>query len=311
MQKKINPIPLLILSLTLLLSACQLPFSTGAKEVLATQTPIILIATDVPSSTSTPVTATVTATLAPPTATATETQTPTETVTETSTSTATLTKTPPPTRAGGLFYAAYMPSAPVIDGVWDEWSSTAYSANAVVYGGSERSDSTDLDASLRIGWDWHYLYLAVKIHDDVYAQHASGQNLYLGDSLELLFDAYLYDDFYSAEMTGDDYEIGISPGNPDVNGSKEAVAWYPRSGNGSRNSVVIGSVRNDGVTRVEVAIPWGVLGVSPYNWAHYGFAFSVSDNDNTNENLQQSMVSCVPGRKLLNPTTWGELILSP
>jgi hypothetical protein len=291
----------LFLGLALGISACQL---TGSTVSLATQTPIILIATmEIPPA----------ATLAPATITPepfTATPEPSMTPSPTVTPTVTLTGTPLPNRGGGTFFATYLNSPPVIDGVWDEWSNTEYNCNAVVYGAGERSSDADLGASLRIGWDWNNLYLATKIKDDVYAQNASGQDLYKGDSLELLFDTYLYDDFYWAEMSGDDYQLGISPGRPDVNGTKEAVAWFPRSGGGARNGVVIGSVRSDGITRVEAAIPWSVLGVSPYAWATYGFAFSVSDNDNTSENIQQSMISCVPGRHLLDPTSWGQLLLT-
>ncbi len=300
-MRKRSTAMLLFLSLAMGMSACQL---TGSTVSLVTQTPIILIATmEVPSA----------ATMDPATVTTeplTATPEPSLTFTSTVTPTATLTGTPLPNRGGGTFFATYLYSPPVIDGVWDEWSNTAYNCNAVVYGAGERSGETDLGASLRIGWDWNNLYLATKITDDVYAQNASGQDLYKGDSLELLFDSYLYEDFYWAEMSGDDYQLGISPGKPDVNGTKEAVAWFPRSGGGARNGVVIGSVRSDGITRVEAAIPWSVLGVSPYAWATYGFAFSVSDNDNTSENIQQSMISCVPGRHLLDPTSWGQLLLT-
>jgi hypothetical protein len=301
-MKKRNVYLLLSIASILSMAACQ--FTGTSTALMATQTPIILIATSE---------ATLTATPAPPTETpipVTETPAASATATATETPTVTQTTTPLPMRAGGVFYAQYMYSAPVIDGVWDEWGGVqAYTCNYVVYGGEQRTDSADLGASVKIGWDWNYLYLATKISDDIYAQNASGQDLYKGDSLELLFDSYLFEDFYWAEMSNDDYQLGISPGNPDVNGTKEAVVWYPRSGNGSRNSVVIGSARSDGVTRVEAAIPWSVLGVSPYAWAYYGFAFSVSDNDDTSSNYQQSMVSCVPGRSLTDPTSWGEVIL--
>ena len=299
---------LIILSAVMMFSitACQL--TAGTPAIVATQTPIIIVATS--EATMTPTPAPVTDTPVP-TDTETPTPTMTETPTETETTTPTITSTPLPMRSGGVFYAPYMYSAPVIDGVWDEWGGvTAYNCNYVIYGASERTDSADLGAAVKIGWDWNYLYLATKISDDVYVQNASGQFLYEGDSLDILFDSYLFDDFYWADLSNDDYQLGISPGNPDVNGTREAVLWYPRAGNGSRNSVVIGSQRSDGVTRMEVAIPWSVFGVSPYAWAYYGFAFSVSDNDNTSSNVQQSMISCVPGRHLTDPTTWGELILT-
>jgi len=68
-------------------------------------------------------------------------------------------------------------------------------------------------------------------------------------------------------------------------------------------------MRQDGITRVEAAIPWNVLGVVPAAGQSYGFAVSASDNDDTGQNLQQGMVSSVPTRVLVDPTTWGELQL--
>jgi len=53
-----------------------------------------------------------------------------------------------------------------------------------------------LQGSYRLGWDEDYLYVAVKVLDDQYVQNASGQDIYKGDSIELLIDTYLQDDFY-------------------------------------------------------------------------------------------------------------------
>jgi hypothetical protein len=60
---------------------------------------------------------------------------------------------------------------------------------------------------------------------------------------------------------------------------------------------------------VEVAAPWGVFGVTPGSAQHYGFAFSISDNDNLERNSQQSLVCNTPGRILTDPTSWGDLTL--
>jgi hypothetical protein len=49
--------------------------------------------------------------------------------------------------------------------------------------------------------------------------------------------------------------------------------------------------------------------MAPVSGNHYGFALSVNDNDDPNKNVQQSMVSNVPGRHLTDPTTWGDLQL--
>ncbi len=52
-----------------------------------------------------------------------------------------------------------------------------------------------------------------------------------------------------------------------------------------------------------------IFGVTPGSGQFYGFAVSVSDNDNSSQNLQESMVSSVSTRRFLNPTTWGGLAL--
>ncbi|MBI9048133.1 MAG: hypothetical protein JEZ00_01830 [Anaerolineaceae bacterium] len=295
MKKKTTTL-IVILGFTMLISACQL----GSSVPAATQTPMIIVATQEASLTSTPEPS---ETPIPVTA------TPdfTATTTETETPTITLTKTALPARGNAWFYANYI--TPTIDGYWSEWGNAAYSCGYVVYGSSNRSDSDDLDASARFGWDWNYFYIAMKIHDENYVQNAYGGEIYLGDSMELLMDTYLYEDFYYYGMNWDDYQIGFSPGKGGVGGETEAVVWYPRNISGSRADVLIGSVREGNITRMEVAIPWTVLNTYPYQGATYGMALSFSDNDNTSSNEQQSMVSCVPSRQLTNPTSWGEIML--
>ncbi len=212
-------------------------------------------------------------------------------------------------RSGTLFQAAYMDTPPVLDGSWAEWDSTAYPATAIVYGANQWAGGDDLEASFRVGWDEDYLYLAVKVKDDIYAQNAKKSNMYLGDSLELLLDTDLYSDFYANQLSYDDYQLGISPGRPDPSGIREAYLWFPTSVVGSRTEVQIGSMRADGATRVEAAIPWSLFEIDPYSGQHFGFALSASDNDNPADNQQQSMVSSAANRRLLNPTTWGEIVL--
>ena len=84
----------------------------------------------------------------------------------------------------------------------------------------------------------------------------------------------------------------------------------PESG-GSRSQVKIASIRNnaEGITRIEVSIPWSLFGVTPASGDHFGFVLSASDNDKSSENVQQSMVSNVKTRILTDPTTWGDLTL--
>lgn len=265
-------------------------------------------------------------------ATATTTMTPTETATITLTPTITpltYTPTPPPTvtatrtpkprtatateaggtkRSGVSVAAAYLSSPPTIDGDWTDWDTDTYSADSVIYGSDQWVGANDLDVNFRVGWDYQYLYIAAEVVDDSYAQNASGQDVYKGDSLEILLDANVSGDFNSTSMSGDDYQLVISPGRGDTNGETYAQLYYPSGSRGGRG-FSIGATGGSSVYYVEAAIPWSVFGVTADEGKHLGFAFSVSDNDNPVENLQESMISNVSGRKLLNPTTWGDLTL--
>lgn len=245
-----------------------------------------------------------TATPVPPTATATNTFVPTNTVVP-------ATATIPGVRPRSQVIARYLNTPPTLDGDWAEWKDLTieYPAGSVVYGKANWANDDDLEASFHIGWDNTYLYLAVKVRDDKYVQRATGENIYKGDSIEILLDTKLQDDYYYDELSPDDFQLGISPGNPDPGGTKEAYLWFPRNLTGARSNVQIASRLENGIYRVEMAIPWSVFEQSPAPGKHYGFALSVSDNDNADENLQQSMVSNIAIRYLTDPTSWGDLLL--
>jgi hypothetical protein len=205
----------------------------------------------------------------------------------------------------GIFFS----DPPKIDGRLGDWNQDRYLIETVVFGKESHSGPQDLSGRAMIGWDKTNLYLGIRVIDDKYVQNAKGENLFKGDSLDILLDADVPSDFYLGRLNGDDFQIGISPGSPNPNDDPEAYLWFPKSSEGGRGEVKIASrTREDGYV-VEVAMPWSVFSVSPSKGQHFGFAFSISDNDNPNQNVQQSMVSFVPIRTLSDPTTWGDLTL--
>lgn len=250
-------------------------------------------------------TATMSVTPEPPMATSTETIVPTLTPVPTTVVPATAA----PARSGSVVVTYFTDRPLIVDGNWDDFKPVEYGAAYVTYGKANWKDANDLSSSFRIQWDNQFLYLAARVIDDVYVQNSKGQYLYLGDSLEILMDTDLYGDFYANQLTGDDFQLGISPGLYSINGAKEAYLWFPRSAQGTRSQIVIASASIPGGYQVEAAIPWGVFNVVPAEGDHYGFAFSVSDNDKTGTSIQQSMVSNVANRHLTMPMTWGELVL--
>ncbi|MCC6148307.1 MAG: hypothetical protein IT308_12165 [Anaerolineaceae bacterium] len=214
-----------------------------------------------------------------------------------------------PVRPGPVALAYFTNQPPVLDGNWDDFKPVEYGAGYVTYGAASWSGAQDLSSSFRLEWDNQFFYVAARVIDDVYVQNSTGNYLYLGDSLEILLDTDLYGDFYANQLTEDDFQLGISPGLYGVSGVKEAYLWYPRSVRGTRTQVVAASTAIAGGYQVEAAIPWGVFNLVPAEGDHYGFAFSVSDNDKTGTSIQQSMVSNNANRHLTMPMTWGELVL--
>jgi hypothetical protein len=272
-------------------------FDTSVN-IPATVTPIYVIVTNTPEPVVATSTVAVIDTVAP-----TNTTGPAVTATNTSAPVTPVTRVP-------YMTAGYINFDPTIDGSWSEWKdyTTLYPAASVVYGRGNWTGSSDLEASYGAAWDYDYLYIGVKVFDDVYAQGATGQELFKGDSIEILLDTNLSGDFYVQSLSTDDYQLGISAG--DDGNSPEAYLWYPSSKAGSRtSSVAVGYTTEEGLYRIEARIPWSVFNVTPYSGMHLGIAVSVSDNDNESSDIQQTMVSSSSTRALTDPTTWGEIVL--
>lgn len=208
--------------------------------------------------------------------------------------------------------ARYLSTPPSIDGDWGEWKGLTdeYPANTVVWGSNKWTGAEDLSSSFHLGWDDKYLYLAIKVRDDQYVQSTHGANLYNGDSLELLLDTQLMDDYKSAKLSDDDFQLGLSPGRPRPGTEQEAYLWTPNYLGGEQKTIQVEARQESGIYRVEAAIPWTVLEMKPVAGKHYGFAISVSDNDDIEGSVQQSMVSNLPARYPGDPTTWGDLQLA-
>jgi hypothetical protein len=205
--------------------------------------------------------------------------------------------------------AFYMDDAPTIDGDLTDWAADMFSLSHIVYGSEYYANEEDLSGQFKVAWDATYLYLGVVVFDTRVTQTASGDQLYLGDSLEILLDTDLAGDAEATELSSDDFQIGISPGNLNDIAIPEAYMWYPSDRAASLPGVQIGASLIERGYVVEVAVPWDDVGVSPSDGLTLGFLFSVSDNDMLNMNAQQSVVSFIEGRELQNPTTWGTLSL--
>jgi hypothetical protein len=198
----------------------------------------------------------------------------------------------------------------VIDGNLSEWRLADNLLPNVVFGNEKWEGMQDLFGSVMVGWDENFLFLGVKVTDDRYVQRMTKEKIYLGDSLEILLDADVGSDYYVQALNGDDYQIGISPGRPEPGAFMEAFRWYPANRAGAGLQIIASALPTTEGYTVEAALPWNIFGIQPANGYHYGFAFSISDNDNADRDVQQTMISNIAFRKLTDPTTWGDLHLT-
>jgi hypothetical protein len=185
-----------------------------------------------------------------------------------------------------------------------------YTANHLVFKSSNYgSVPSGYTVSYELKWDATNLYVGAEIVDpNGYVQEATGGNMYKGDSLEILLDTNLAQDYCRRSLSENDFQLGLSGGYNMT--APEAYLWYPKGQAGSKVIVEeIGEIVS--VTPVgwdlKAVIPWSVLGISPGGGEYYGFAFSVSANEVSGTAQQQAVWSSDPYRLLTDPMTWGTL----
>jgi serine/threonine protein kinase len=216
---------------------------------------------------------------------------------------------PPAIRNREPFLIPYASTAPTLDGDLSEWELQSFKELPFVRFRPENvQNSQDLSGACVGRWTTDALYLACRIQDDVLVQTASGNLIFQGDSIELLFDSQLQQDVESSTLDDDDFQIGLLPGGI-VGRDTEAYRWFPQEREGALTSVTVAGQPSAYGYTVEVMIPWGEIGIKPQTEAAYGFGMSVNDNDSPGIASQESQLSLFANQQLINPTTWGLLIL--
>jgi hypothetical protein len=212
-----------------------------------------------------------------------------------------------PTLAPGepIWRIPFLARQPRIDGALDEWRSPPVDITAVVFGQRYWQNSRDLSAQAVAGFDRELLFLGVRVIDDVFSQPAQGLRLFLGDSLELQVDADRVGDGDTAAYNGDDFQLGLSPGNF-ADRQPEAHMWRPTGT--AVTGISLAARRLDDGYVLEAAIPWRLFRVDTERTPVVGLALNVSDNDSP-EPAQLTMVSSTPRRSWGDPRTFGTLVL--
>ncbi len=199
---------------------------------------------------------------------------------------------------------------PVLDGNLDianEWTGAQGSISHITFQPENWFGPDDLSGRFYCAWDESFLYLGLDIRDDQHVQASSGEELYLGDDVEIQIDADLLGDWGDTELSDDDGQLGLAVRDL-LSGQYDAFLWRPTTRKGPL-SVNLVARQTAGGYVLEAALPWWALNLSPRVEMPYGFCLSLIDNDTPGLQVQESMASTCPGRKWGDPTTWGTLIL--
>lgn len=218
---------------------------------------------------------------------------------------------PPP--VVGEVTAVRLASAPIIDGLLDEWAAVpATTSDFLVYQFAGWDGTDDLTASWRLAWDPNNLYLGVEVTDNMHVQTQSGNQIFRGDSVDMQFDTDRQGDFGTG-LSPDDYQITFSPGNF---ATLPASAFRFQGTTGGQildapggHHVSLAALKTAAGYTLEAAVPWSDLGLAPVEGMVIGLALNANDNDSPNSAIQEVMKSHIASRTLTDPSGWGTLIL--
>lgn len=234
------------------------------------------------------------------------------TPTHTPTPTPSPTPTPLPTRRegnGADARALRSTEAILVDGNLGEWAAfPAIAIDQLTLGAERWSGPGDLSGTVRFAWDADNLYLAIERRDEAHVQANTGDALFRGDSIELWLDVAVGEDYDSATMSEDDFQIVVSAGDF-VARRAEAYVAYPLPTDTNRNRLV--QVRAaplaNGYT-LEAAIAWQLLGVTAQAEGIVGYAVVLNDIDDPAIPDLQTQLSTTSQAPALNPARFGNLL---
>jgi hypothetical protein len=211
--------------------------------------------------------------------------------------------------ANGPVIFAHQVDGPLdVDASLDDWPASGFEVTQAVYQPENISGPADLSGVGFAAWDGDVLYVALQVTDDAMVQTQTGVDMYQGDGVELQFDHDLAGDFKDDQLSEDDHQIGLSPG--DLGGAApEAYIWLPWSEEQPGTMIDVAARATDDGYVLEAAVPWEVLGGRPPLETPLGLCINVNDNDTPGTAEQQAMVSSCPNREWGDPTSFGTLIL--
>lgn len=190
---------------------------------------------------------------------------------------------------------SFAASAPVIDGEVDEiWSQTRpLNINLSLMG---EFDDADLSGAVHLLYDADYLYALYHVSDDTLTTDSEYQ--WEDDSVELYLDGG--NEKSSGSYDWNDEQYNFRYGDTEV--------WSQR---GYKSGVLFANTATDEGYRVEVAIPWKVLGIVAEAGTKIGFDAHINDDDDGDVRDAKVSAFAMIDDSWANPASFGTLELGP
>jgi hypothetical protein len=219
---------------------------------------------------------------------------------------------PPPGAAADVIVGR-MSSPAAVDGDPAEWTDRPGVTSAyLVFSADDWDGTDDLEATWQLAWDPENLYGFVTVVDDIHVQTRTGREAFLGDSVELQIDTQRDAD-YGPGLSPDDFQISLSPGDFQTI-PVSAFRFQGTDGGDMLDAPTptytrVAAQRTGNGYRLEFAIPWPDLNMTPMPGMVLGLALNANDNDRPGTAVQEVLKSNAPTRRFSDPTTWGTLTL--
>lgn len=164
----------------------------------------------------------------------------------------------------------------------------------------------------QIKWDDRFFYFGVAVSDDRHVQTRQDDQVYRGDSVEIQLDTDPFTDAGVTELSPDDFQIILSPGDfqnvppvavrlrGDFPGRFQVVPGH---------NIIVDAQPAAGGYMLEAAIPWSDLNVTPRAGLIMGAVLNCTDNDTPGTAVQEVVMSSIESRRYADPTTWGMITL--
>jgi len=306
-----------------LLLLCLVPLGVWAiSDLLAGADPAVTMERPAAGSVATVTTTPLSALRDTPTSTPTTTVAPTATPTPSPTAMPTATSSPAatsiplprlsPTTSPNLL-GWRTSEAPTIDGNLEEWGDiSAYVATHRTHQDVSWDGTEDLVPVWQIKWDDRFFYFGVAVSDDRHVQTRQDDQVYRGDSVEIQLDTDPFTDAGVTELSPDDFQIILSPGDfqnvppvavrlrGDFPGRFQVVPGH---------NIIVDAQPAAGGYMLEAAIPWSDLNVTPRAGLIMGAVLNCTDNDTPGTAVQEVVMSSIESRRYADPTTWGMITL--